>query len=340
VLLVADTDKAFSSLASLQKSYGAEAWDLDATESPRHPAAVEGRLARAAFARLCEKSGRSWSELFAAARGRDFVPVRLDVRARFEIKNEIRKIVSNNVVAQVTGADPDRAREVVVYTAHWDHLGRDSTLNGDQIYNGAIDNAAGVAQLLEIAGAFAHASHRPPRTILFIATTAEEKGYLGARHYLTHPLFPLERTLANINLDSSNLWGRTTDVINLGYGLTSIDAVLAQMARIQNRELLPQQFDRGSYFFASDQIEFAKAGIPAVFPSAGSRYRGQPPDYGDQKWGEYGEKHYHQVSDEVHSDWDYSGTVEDAQWLWLIGSAIAEESDYPSWLAGAGFARK
>lgn len=326
--------------ASLQASYAQEAWDLDAPESTRHPAAVEGRLGSDAFALLGEAGGHPVAALTAAAERRDFQPVPLKIRACFEIKNEVRKFISANVVAQVPGSDPARAEEVVIYTAHWDHLGRDPTLTGDQIYNGAIDNAAGVAQLLEIAGAFAHASRRPARTVLFIATTAEEKGYLGSRHYVTHPLFPLERTLANINLDSSNMWGRTADVLNLGLGLTSLDETLATTARRQNRTLADQQYDGGSYFFASDQIEFAKAGIPAVFPSAGSNYRGQPAEYGDRKWGEYGEQRYHRVTDEVAPDWDLSGTVEDAQWLWWIGWEIAHAEAYPIWQPGAGFSRR
>jgi Zn-dependent M28 family amino/carboxypeptidase len=325
--------------ASLQASYAQEAWDLDASESTRHPAAVEGRLGSDAFALLGTASGHPVAALTAAAERRDFQPVPLKVRAHFEIKNEVRKFTSANVVAQVPGGDPARAGEAVVYTAHWDHLGRDPTLAGDQVYNGAIDNAAGVAQLLEIAGALARASRRPARTVLFIATTAEEKGYLGARHYVTHPLFPLERTLAAINLDSSNVWGRTSDVLNLGLGLTSLDETLASTARRQDRTLTKQQYDDGSYFFASDQVEFAKAGIPAVFPSAGSLYRGQPPEYGDRKWGEYGEKRYHQVTDEVEADWDLTGTVEDAEWLWWIGWDIAQAETYPVWKSGSGFFR-
>ena len=155
-----------------------------------------------------------------------------------------------------------------------------------------------------------------------------------------HPVIPLARTLANINLDSGNLWGRTRDVLNLGYGLTSLDDILGEVAQQQGRTLRAEQFDGGSYFFASDQIEFAKAGVPAVFPSAGSDYLGQPAAYGDQKWGEYGEKHYHQVSDEVDATWDLTGTVEDTQWLWLIGQRITREQVFPSWKPGAGFARR
>lgn len=324
---------------SLQKAFRQEAWDLDDSAASRHLASVEGRLAGAAFERLCQTAGESAATLAGLARERGFQPVHLNATARFEIKNEVRKVTSANVVAQVRGTDPARAGDVVIYTAHWDHLGRDPGLSGDQIYNGAIDNAAGVAQLLEIAGAFAHASRPPTRTMLFIATTAEERGYLGARHYVNRPLFPLEHTLAAINLDSSNMWGRTTDVLNLGLGLTSLDGILAETARRQDRTLASEQFDGGSYFFVSDQIEFAKAGIPAVFPSAGSLYRDQPAGYGDRKWDEYGEKRYHQVTDEVGADWDLTGTVEDAQWLWWIGWEIAQADTYPTWEPRSGFSR-
>jgi len=339
VLLIHDPATAFANFTVIQNNYRQEAFDLKAATPPRHPAAIEGRLTLEAFRQLCSAVQQDVGRLQHSAEDKKFQPVTLAGTADFSVRNQVREILSRNVVAKVTGADADLRDQVVIYTAHWDHLGRDPSLTGDQIYNGAIDNAAGVAQLLEIAGAFAHAPQKLRRSVLFLATTAEEKGYLGARYYTTHPLFPLSQTLANINLDNTNLWGRTSDVMNLGYGLTTLDEVLADAAAGQQRSLVTRPFAGGTYFFASDQIEFAKAGIPAVFPGAGSVYRGKPAEYGDQKWDEYGAKHYHQVSDEVQSDWDFSGAVEDVQWLWQIGWRVAESSRPPEWKPGAGFIR-
>jgi len=340
VLIIHEPDTAFSSFSVVQNNFRQEAFDLTSASPDRHPAAIEGRITLEAFQRLCLAAKQDFPRLKLAAADKSFRAVTLPATATFSVHNEVREILSQNVVAKVTGSDPQLKDQVVIYTAHWDHLGRDAALPGDQIYNGAIDNAAGVAQLLEIAAAFVRSPQRPKRSLLFMATTAEEKGYLGARYYTTHPLFPLSLTLANINLDASNLWGRTSDVVNLGYGLTTLDEVLAETAASQQRTLVAEPFAGGSYFFVSDQVEFAKAGVPAVFPGTGSSYRGKSADYGDQKWSEYGAKHYHQVSDEVRSDWDLSGTVEDVQWLWLIGYRIAEAEHFPEWKPGAGFQRQ
>ena len=194
----------------------------------------------------------------------------------------------------------------------------------------------GVAEILEIANEFSQLKIKPKRTILFIATTAEEEGMVGSRYYATHPLYPISKTLADINIDGTSLWGRTEDVWVAGEGLTTIDEILKQTAAAQNRVLIDYT-DVDGYFFKSDQIEFAKVGIPAIFPFAGSKIIGKPEGYGDEKYNEYHKNDYHQVSDEIKPDWDLSGTVEDVQWLLMTGYEIAQGNKYPQWKEGAEF---
>jgi Zn-dependent M28 family amino/carboxypeptidase len=335
VVMVHDPATAFARFSAIQNNYRQESVDLAIPGASFRPAAIEGRILLSAFQRLCAAAHQDAARLLQSAREPGFAPVKLDATATLTLLTDCREFRSHNVVAKVSGTDPALRDDSIVYTAHWDHLGRDARLPGDQIFNGAIDNAAGVAVLLEIAEAFAHT--KPRRTVVFVATTAEEKGYLGARYYVAHPLLPRDRIRANLNLDAGNVWGRTSDVINLGYGLTTLDDVLERAALAQGRQLVRESYAGGSYYFLSDQIEFARAGIPAAFPGAGSSYRDRPAGYGDEKWGEYGAKHYHQVSDEVQADWDLSGAVEDVQWLVAAGTELANADVVPTWKPGAGF---
>jgi Zn-dependent M28 family amino/carboxypeptidase len=261
------------------------------------------------------------------------------VTAGISVRSRLRPFVSHNVVARVAGTDPLLKDEYVVYTAHWDHLGKDPTLTGDPIYNGAIDDGVGTAQLLEIARGFA-ASKGPRRSILFMATTAEEKGYLGSRHYARRPLYPIAKTVANFNLDGGNVWGVTADVTSSGYGLSTLDESLAQAARQQGRKFIEESLDDNGLYFASDQIEFARVGVPAVFPFSGFEYVGKPKEYGEQKWSAFSSNDYHKPSDEVRPDWDYSGAALDAQWLRIAGELVANADQRPEWKSASEFARR
>ncbi len=336
VLVVHDPATAYASFKVVQNNFQREAFAIKQAANGKL-SAVEGWITLDAARRLFAAANHDFNSLRQAALSKNFKAVPLRANANFNGKIKWREIESHNVVAKIEGSDKRLKNEYVIYTAHWDHLGRDEKLKGDQIYNGAIDNAAGTAQMLEIAEGFAKLKKPPKRSILFIATTAEEKGYLGAKFYVANPLYPLKRTLANINLDAGNVWGRTKDVNNLGYGLTTLDDVLAETAKTQKRVFAREPFADGAYFFLSDQIEFARAGIPAVFPGSGNNYIGKPADFGDKKWGDYGEKDYHQVSDEVKADWDMSGAVEDTQWLLQVGYRVAQAKRFPEWKPGAEF---
>jgi Zn-dependent M28 family amino/carboxypeptidase len=210
-------------------------------------------------------------------------------------------------------------------------------LQGDQIYNGAADNASGVASILEIAHALSQAKPAPRRSILFLAVTAEEKGLLGAKYYAAHPLYSLKSTLADINLDVVNLWGPTKDMISIGMGNSTLDDLLVEIAREHGRTVGPDADPEKGYYFRSDHFEFAKQGVPALDPKGGRQYVGKSADFGQRKQDEYTAKDYHKVSDEVKPDWDLAGAVEDLKLLAELGYRLAQGARYPEWKPDSEF---
>ena len=252
----------------------------------------------------------------------------------------MRTLDSRNVVAKLEGSDPALKDQYVVYTAHWDHLGVGAPVNGDKIYNGALDNASGVAQLLEIAGAFAKAKPQPKRSILFVMVTAEEQGLLGSQYYSVTPIYPLAKTLANINIDGVNQWGRTKDITVIGLGASDLDDYLRDAAAEQGRTLRPDPEPEKGFYYRSDHFNFAKQGVPALYIDTGIDYVGKPPEYSKQKRDEYTEKDYHAPSDEVKPDWDLSGASEDGELLYLVGYRVANADKFPEWKAGNEFKAK
>ena len=302
--------------------------------------AVEGWLTLDKAKAVLAASGQDFDALKKAAAGRDFRPVALGSRANLSVTNKLREVRSRNVVAKLEGSDPKLRSEYVVYTAHWDHLGRDTSLKGDQIFNGAADNASGVAALLELARAFTKVSPPPRRSMLFLAVTAEEKGLLGAKYYASHPLYPLESTLADINMDVINLWGKTRDVVSLGLGQTTLDDLVAASAKEQGRTVVPDAEPEKGLFYRSDHFEFVKQGVPALNARGGVDYVGKPADYGRKKRAEYTQNDYHKVTDEVKPDWDFSGALEDLRLLTEVGYAVAQGDRFPEWLPGTQFRAK
>jgi Zn-dependent M28 family amino/carboxypeptidase len=249
-------------------------------------------------------------------------------------------VQSRNVIAKLEGADPARAGEYVIYTAHWDHLGKDTTLTGDQIFNGALDNATGTAALIEIAQAFTKAEPRAPRSILFLAVTAEEKGLLGAKYYAENPLYPLNKTLANINMDGFNQWGSTKDLVVIGLGNSTLDDLITQEATARGRSIQPDAEPEKGFFYRSDHFEFAKQGVPALYVDAGTDFIGKEAGYGMKKRDEYTAKDYHSPSDELKPDWDLSGALDDLRLLYAVGYRVAQDSVWPTWKPGTEFKAK
>jgi len=320
----------------VEKSWSQEVFDIDTPDENRGRAAVEGWITLEKAKELCAAAGKDFDALEAAARSRDFVPVPLDARARFHVDCEVRRVGSRNVVAKLVGSDPVLRGEWIVYTAHWDHLGRSADAEGDGIFNGAVDNATGTAGLLEIAEAFREGPP-PQRSVLFLAVTAEEKGLLGSKWYAEHPLFPLEKTLANINMDSLNTWGRTSDVISIGYGQSTLDEILVALAADEGRTVKPDpQPEKGTYY-RSDHFEFAKVGVPALYADTGIEVLGKPPGWGMERSEQFTAHDYHQASDEIRDDWDLSGAVQDLRLLARVGRAIADGDHWPEWKSGSEF---
>ncbi len=330
ILVITDPEKqkTFSIFKTFAQLEGAA---LKPKTSDKKSPALTGLMTIQAARRIFAAAGKDFDEMQKAANSKNFKAVSANAAANISITSKLRELKSRNVVARIEGSDARLKNEYVIYTAHWDHLGRDKDLKGDQIYNGAIDNAGGTAQLLEIAAAFAKLDKKPKRSILFIATTAEEKGFFGSRYYVQNPLYPLGKTIANINLDGCNVWGKTRDLTSSGYGNSTLDEFLEKAANLQGRTFLKESLDNDGLYFASDQIEFAKAGVPAVFPFSGYDYLDKPADFGEEKWGKYGEQNYHQVTDEVEADWDLTGGAEDAKWLTIAGYLIAQTEKRPKW---------
>jgi Zn-dependent M28 family amino/carboxypeptidase len=337
-IIVHETIPAAYPWAVVQGSNSRENFDLQAADKNMGRVAIEGWVTHETAERLCNAGGQDYAALKKAAITRNFRPVPLSLKTSISVKNTLREIASTNVVAKIEGSDPKLKNEYVVYTAHWDHLGRDPQLKGDQIYNGAVDNATGSATLLEIARAFTGA--KPRRSVLFLSVTAEEKGLLGAKYYATHPLYPLKQTVANINMDALNVWGRTRDVEVVGAGQSTLENILAGAAKGQGRVIHPEsQPEKGSYF-RSDHFEFAKQGVPALDAHSGVEMIGKPEGFGLKKRDEYTAQDYHKVTDEIRPDWDLSGMVEEAELLFRVGLDVANSSEWPEWKEGSEFKAK
>jgi Zn-dependent M28 family amino/carboxypeptidase len=259
------------------------------------------------------------------------------VTASVSFAQSMRTVDSKNVIARLPGSDPALAGEHVVYMAHWDHFGFGDPVDGDSIYNGASDNASGTAGLLEIARAMNAIEPGPKRSVLFLAVTAEEQGLLGSQYYGQFPLHPLGTTLAAINIDVMNLWGRTRDVVVVGFGASDLDDYLRNAAAEQSRVLVPDPEPEKGYYYRSDHFNFAKAGVPALNVDAGVDYLGKPEGYGQEKRDHYTNVDYHAPSDELKSDWDLTGLAEDAKLLLAVGYRVAQAGTYPEWKPGNEF---
>jgi Zn-dependent M28 family amino/carboxypeptidase len=289
---------------------------------------------------LFARSGYDFDALKERARTREFRPVELGARVSFDVRNAWHEVESHNVVARIPGSDPARAAETVIYSAHWDHFGWRPQLGGpksQQVFHGAQDNASGAAALLVLAAAFKALPQPPARSVLFLATTSEEQGLLGARYYARHPLFPLRDTVADLNMDGINPLGRTRDVEIIGMGKSDMDDRAAAVAAAQGRVAVPDANPERGGFFRADQLEFARVGVPCLYISNGLDFIGKPSDYGAAKRNEFIAKRYHQVADVIQPDWTLEGGAQDVQLLWQVGFELANSRSFPQWKAGSEF---
>lgn len=339
-LIIHETGPAGYPFEVLSGSAALEQFDIATTDGNKGRTKVEGWITQPKAEELLKAVGKDFATLKAAARRKDFTPVSLGASVKLHISNSTRHVKSRNVVATLEGSDATRKNEYVIYSAHWDHLGRDTTIKGDQIFNGALDNASGTAQLLEIAKGFSALPIKPARSIMFVALTAEEQGLLGAKFFAANPPVPLAHVLANINMDGFSQWGRTKDVTVIGLGNSTLDDVLADVIRPAGRVVAPDQEPEKGFFYRSDHFEFAKQGVPALYTEAGVQFVGKDSAYGMKKREEYTSRDYHQPSDEVKPDWDLSGAVEDTRVLLQVGYRVANGNVWPTWKPGTEFKAK
>jgi Zn-dependent M28 family amino/carboxypeptidase len=336
-IIVHQTEPAAYPWEVVQNSWSGEKFDTAAPNKHMDRVPIESWITLAKAQELFAASGQDFDALYRSAARADFKPVALGAKANLEVTNTLRELSAYNVVARLDGADPKRRDQFVIYTAHWDHFGHNPNLVGDQIFHGAADNASGVAGLLELAKAYTKLAQPPARSILFMSVTAEEQGLLGSKWYATHPLYPLDHTVAAINMDVLNMWGRTRDLTIPGKGQSTLEDTLTQLAQARGRTVLPDQEPEKGHFFRSDHFEFAKVGVPAISYGGGYDYIGRPVDWGMKKHQEYVAHDYHKPSDVVKPDWDLSGAVEDLRLLLALGYAVAQASDIPHWTSTSEF---
>ncbi|MFQ5696027.1 MAG: M28 family peptidase, partial [Terriglobia bacterium] len=277
------------------------------------------------------------ASLQEAATRRDVHPVPLGLTVSTELTQTVRRIETPNVIGWLPGSHPQLKEQYVVYTAHYDHLGVGDPVNGDSIYNGAADNALGVAHLLGIAEAMTRLAEPPKRSQVFLAVAAEEAGLLGSEYYSQNPAFPPAQTTANINMDGLKTWGPTRDVALVGYGKSELDEVAETVARARELELKADQHPEQGYFYRSDQFNLAKIGIPALYFDSGLEVLGKPAGYGEEKEQEYTANDYHQPSDEIKPDWDWRGAVQMARFLFEIGWRLSNWKREFQWHEDAEF---
>ena len=299
---------------------------------------VQGWITRDAAIKIFEASEVDMKGFVKKSRSKDFKAVGLGVSASVTVSNKIKRDVSQNVIAKVIGTE--KPEEVIIYTAHWDHLGIGPVIDGDSIYNGAHDNASGVASMLTIAKVFAEQEVKPKRTIVFLAVTAEEQGLLGSKFYAENPLYPTDKTVANINMDGLYYMGKMNDLTIVGYGQSELDELAEELAQKQGRYVLADPEPAKGYFFRSDHFQFAKVGIPAIFSYGSYDAVNGGVAYAKQTLEAYNATAYHQPADEFEIDdtnWKMGGMQQDVELFYQLGLQLANSDQWPQWKEGSEF---
>ena len=341
VIIIHTTASAGYPWQVVQSSWGGTQFALPAEGEPNIQ--VKGWATEDAARRLFKAAGRDLAKLVTAAHSRNFRPVALGIRTSFAFDNKVSHVQTANVAGLLRGSDPALASEVVIYSAHHDHFGvadakQEDTVQGtDRIYNGAEDNASGCAQILAVARAMAALSERPRRSTLILFVAAEEQGLLGSQYYARHPTFAPGKIAANINIDGGNFYGRARDIAQIGSGKSSLDAVAESVIKSQGRVVTPDQFPDRGFFYRSDQFNFAKIGVPALYFSKGTDFIGRPAGWGREQLEQWELKIYHQPSDQIDDSWNFDGMIEDAQMTFYIGWLVSQADAMPAWNPGDEF---
>ncbi|MBO9683791.1 MAG: M28 family peptidase [Flavisolibacter sp.] len=334
-LVIHNTKAASYPFSVVQNNWNGSRLHLDDRGKNTKYCDVVGWVSEPAAIQLLNAAGYD-STLFKKAAQKGFKPIALNEKLTTGIKVTATYNKSHNVIGKITGAKhPD---EYIIYTAHWDHLGigkPDET--GDSIYNGAYDNASATAGLLQLAKAFKSLRTPPDRTIIFLSVTAEEQGLWGSAYYAENPVYPVAKTLANINMDGLNNIGKTKDIIIVGQGQSELEDYLKEAAKKMDRYTAFEFHPEAGSYYRSDHFNFARVGIPSLYTSKGIDVIGKGKDYGKQKSDEYRDKHYHRPSDEITNDWNLDGAIEDLKLLFMVGKQVASNEKWPQWKEGSEF---
>lgn len=339
VILIHTTPLAGYEWNVVENSWTGEQFYVSTEGSDGHVLSLESWITEAIAIEILSAIGIQLADLLQKANSSAFKPIPIPLRVASTINNQIRHIETPNVIAKIEGSDPLLKRECVIYTSHYDHLGKNENLQGDQIFNGAFDNASGTAALLEVARAFSELPAKPARTILFAALTAEEAGTLGSKFYADNPVFPLFQTAANINIDAINVLGKTRDVVPIGADRSTIMATIVEVANEMQMEVSPDPLPEQGHFYRSDQISFARKGVPSVFLVNGLKYIGKPEGWGKKAADDYTKEKYHTVKDEYDDSWTLEGTEQMALFALKLGLKIANADTMPVWNKGEQFER-
>jgi Zn-dependent M28 family amino/carboxypeptidase len=335
-IIVHTTPSAGYPFQVVQTSWSGTQFELPAENEPRIQ--LQGWTTEQATRELMALAGHDLPKLMEAAKSREFKPVPLGITTSIKFDNTLTRVKTANVLGVLPGSDSNLSREYVIYSAHHDHLGiGEPDKDGDKIYNGALDNGAGMAQVLAIAKAFKALPQSPKRSTMILFVAAEEQGLLGSEYFAFHPTIPAGRIAANINYDGGNIFAKARDVGFVGKGKSTLDQVVEPLAAAQGRKVLADQMpDRGIYY-RSDQFSFAKVGVPAVYFKLGSDFEGKPADWGKQQIEDFEAKRYHQPSDELQDSWNFDGMIDDARLGFWVGVSVANADAMPSWLPGDEF---
>ena len=333
VLIVHETKPASYPWSVVVNSWSGRQFMLPPEEDTVEPCKIEAWITDSVAGDLFKNAGLNLSVLKKQACEPGFKPVGLHADASFTLTNAVKKLISHNVIGIIPGSE--KPGEYIIYTAHWDHLGRDTTLAGDQIYNGALDNASGCAGLLEIAKAFESLGDKLKRSIVILSVTGEEQGLLGSEYYAAHPVFPANKTVAEINMDGLNIFGKMKDITVIGLGRSELDKYVIEAAKAQGRTVSPDpEPEKGSYF-RSDHFSFAKHGIPSLYIDMGADNVEHGRQWTLDQVDQYITQNYHRPSDEFDPDWNLSGAVEDLRLMFDIGYKLGNTDTFPNWVEGS-----
>jgi Zn-dependent M28 family amino/carboxypeptidase len=334
-IIVHETDPASYPWAVVRNSWTGEQFDLVRSDSNMSRVAVEGWVTLETARILFERARLDFETVKQEAATREFRPRPMRLQASFSLRNTIRHSTSRNVAGILPGSE--RPDEYVIVMAHWDHLGVDPSLEGDSIYNGAQDNATGTAGLLVLAEAFAAARPAPQRSLVFLAVTAEEQGLLGSAHYVENPLVPLDRAVAAINMDVMNVYGPMRDITVIGLGQSELDEYVAAAAEAQDRRIRPDPNPSAGSYYRSDHFNFAKVGVPALYPDIGVDHVEGGEAWTREQMDRYEAERYHKPSDEHEPEWDLRGAVQDLALIYRVGFRLATDATWPTWKEGSEF---